>query len=277
VGRVGGEGAGTIATPRCGGLFLLVSDLARPRVTRHDGVMQERSRRLLSLGRSLVIACVLAGCATQGGGRAPASAMPSPRSKSDADDPDRAYYLQARTALDRKDATAAKAIDWRRFRRGSLLAGNALDWELSRKLREALESNDPARILAAARDALKIDAAYTRAHVIASNILREQGQVAESDLHGVFIKGILDSIVAAGDGRSFDTAFTVFHVHEEYDLTNAAGLKVVSQALQMHGGHAYDVLTVERARSPDGKTRDMFFEISEILSREGPPGAAGGL
>ncbi len=55
-------------------------------------------------------------------------------------------------------------------------------------------------------------------------------------------RGLVESVLASGDGKSPQTAFTVISVGEEYAILRALNLRVESQALIE--GHI-DALTVE--------------------------------
>jgi hypothetical protein len=220
-----------------------------------------------------------AGCASGGQPAATptpvgaASAPPASRAapaSSPADAADVQYFQDNAAVWQRGDLAAVRAIDFRRFRRGSMLATvPTSDHELDMELKKGIESHDDEKVLAAARATVSQNAAYIRGHVVASNVLRKQGKNDQADIHRAFVKGMFDSIMASGDGKTKTTAFTVYSVREEYDLAMALELDVLGQALQQDGGRVYDVLTVR----PDSKeksvlTREMFFDITELYAQE---------
>jgi hypothetical protein len=218
-------------------------------------------------GSLVVLIVALFGCATASTSATPAPARSTAARSPASQDPDALYYQQARDALKTHDPDAAGVIDFKRFRRGSLLGGAPImgaDVELKR----AIASNDEARILAAAQAMLADNAANLRAHIVASNVLHKQGKEQESKFHGVFIKGILDSIVASGDGKSAATAFTVFNVPEEYCLVQAVGLQVLRQSLHHEGSRVFDVLSVRRGNDASAPSRDLYFDITELFAEE---------
>jgi hypothetical protein len=70
---------------------------------------------------------------------------------------------------------------------------------------------------------------------------------------------LVDSIVRQGDGKSFETAFQVISVDEEYAVLAVFGLVRVEQSLVEHGGSEFDVLTVRSRKS--GNEFQLFFNI----------------
>jgi hypothetical protein len=229
----------------------------------------------------LLVSLAALGCATAA--TKPAPAAPStgapfdepgtmPGASTD-EDPDVEYYRQARRPLAMHDVKAARALDFKRFRRGSMLIKSApSDAVLDDPLNEAMQTGDDARVLHAAHLALVRDCAYIRGHIVAGNLKRKQGDIAEADLHRAYATGLLDSIVASGDGKTAATAFVVFHVREEYELMRASGFRVLRQALHDEGGRTYDVLTVEpeaRAKSAAAAPeRTVYFDITELFAQE---------
>jgi hypothetical protein len=222
-----------------------------------------RARLVLALGFG-------AGCA--GGGHpttVPATtAAASPASSADAADVQ--YYRDSADLWQRGDVAAVRAIDFRRFRRGAMLAPQPKsDHGLDVQLKEGIASHDDEKILAAARATLSQNAAYIRGHVVASNVLQKQGKNAQAEIHRAFVKGMFDSIMASGDGKTMTTAFTVYSVREEYDLAMALELDVLGQALQEDSDRVYDILTVRSAtREKSAPTREMFFDITELHAHE---------
>src|SRR5262245_24672571 len=69
------------------------------------------------------------------------------------------------------------------------------------------------------------------AHLINATALKELGRVAESQHHVRWFRGLVDSILASGDGRTPQTAFVVISVLEEYSLLRALRLRPTSQSL----------------------------------------------
>jgi hypothetical protein len=77
--------------------------------------------------------------------------------------------------------------------------------------------------------------------------------------HRTFAKGLIDAILATGDGQNYDTAFIAISVPEEYTLLRLMRLKPAGQALQQHQGHWFDVFDVDHAQT--GEPRKLYFNI----------------
>jgi hypothetical protein len=188
---------------------------------------------------------------------------------------DIAYYRQASQLLVANNLAAAKAIDFARFRRGSMLLSHGGGPTAEGELRPAVESGDLAAIRKAATAILAEDAAHLQAHIILWNLDRDAGHQADADLHDAFIAGMFQSILASGDGRGCGTAFVVYFIREEYDLVRAMGGQSQGQSLHHQGPRSFDILHV---KTKSGAERDVYFDITEPFAEEGKlfglPGAA---
>ena len=70
-----------------------------------------------------------------------------------------------------------------------------------------------------------------RVHYYLGISLENLGLEVESKDHFRWVKGLMDDLVASGDGESPETAYEVISVSEEYDAIYFFGLKKKSQAL----------------------------------------------
>jgi len=168
--------------------------------------------------------------------------------------------------MEDQDLAGARAIDFARFRHGSMQLHHAMDPGGGKDLRSALKSGDLAATRKAATAILAEDASHLGAHIILMNLEQDAGHKTGAELHDTFIAGMLRSILASGDGRGYRTAFRVYFVREEYDLIRALGGQVLGQALGHQEGKSYDILQV---KTKSGATRDVFFEITELFAEEG--------
>lgn len=90
------------------------------------------------------------------------------------------------------------------------------------------------------------------------------GRDAEASFHRNVAIALLASIIHTGDGRAFDSAWTVFRVKEEYEVLKARGYLVEQQSLTTHNGHTFDVL---HARAVKGDTQvDWYFDVTELFA-----------
>jgi hypothetical protein len=90
------------------------------------------------------------------------------------------------------------------------------------------------------------------AHAVAASLAERMKDANRFVLHRAFERGLLASILDSGDGRSFQTAWKVVTVAEEY---------VVLTNLQLHGG-------VQTLVERDGHHYDVHTFRDETLGRE---------
>jgi hypothetical protein len=197
---------------------------------------------------------------------APPSAKPAlarPPSRPAAEDV--AYYRAMSQRVEQKDLAAVKAIEFARFRRGSMLLSHGGGSAGEGAFRSAVASGDLAAVRKAATAVLADDAAHIGAHIVLMNLDREASHPAEADLHDACVAGLFHSILASGDGRGYGTAFVVYFIREEYDLVRALGGQVQSQSLSHQGPRSFDILHV---KTKSGATRDVYFDITEPFAEE---------
>lgn len=77
---------------------------------------------------------------------------------------------------------------------------------------------------------------------VAAIALTELGRSGEAEEHAVWYRGLIESILASGDGEAPETAYQVISVGEEYAMLRAFNLTLESQSL-VEG--RIDALTVE--------------------------------
>jgi tetratricopeptide (TPR) repeat protein len=70
--------------------------------------------------------------------------------------------------------------------------------------------------------------------------------------------GLVESIIATGDGRGYKTAFVVVSTSNEYALLHYFGLGSQGQSLQHHDGHSFDVL---KTINEYEEQQDIYFMI----------------
>lgn len=128
---------------------------------------------------------------------------------------------------------------------------------------QGLQGKDDEDALKAARAQVEslLEANYLNGehHLFAAFLCHRLGDKDRERFHQTFMTGLLKSILASGDGRSYETAFRVIAVQEEYALMKALGLKPHRQELHPHEGHFFDV---HRLRHPEtGEEGAIFFNI----------------
>lgn len=70
-----------------------------------------------------------------------------------------------------------------------------------------------------------------RIHMYRSIAFKKLSNMQQSELHAKWFSGLVDSVMASGDGRSPESAFVTISVEEEYDVLTALQLKAKSQDL----------------------------------------------
>ena len=134
-------------------------------------------------------------------------------------------------------------------RRAMFIAANAHDW---------------ATVLAKANKVLDENYTDGMAHHSAAAADFSLGHRDEGAKEAAMAEGIFQSI-RTGDGLSFEHAFTVISVAEEYDLLATMGVDLDQQALSNNDGHVYDVMTVH---DDSGKTVVYYFNIDREWAAE---------
>jgi len=100
------------------------------------------------------------------------------------------------------------------------------------------------------------------AHSLASVILAELGDREKALYHREFARGIFNSILQSGNGQSFEKAFKVVDICEEFFIINAYDLKYISKVSLEHDGHAYDVIKYYKTKT--GASGKIHFNIDYI-------------
>ena len=70
--------------------------------------------------------------------------------------------------------------------------------------------------------------------------------------------GIIESILATGNGRNYDSAYVVMSPNDEYDILNYIGRQSRGQALHKSDGHSYDILDTINENEEE---KDIYFNI----------------
>jgi hypothetical protein len=103
---------------------------------------------------------------------------------------------------------------------------------------------------------------YIDGHYILGTCYSRLGQTELADRHIALARGLIGAIIASGDGKTPETAYTVIAVSEEYTILSVRGLKKMQQALVNKGDHAYDVMTVE---NKTGAKEQVYFNVDRVM------------
>jgi hypothetical protein len=98
------------------------------------------------------------------------------------------------------------------------------------------------------------------AHVLRAIALDHSGRADEGDHHRSWARGLFESVLASGDGKTPETAYQVIAVFEEYSMLRLFGYEVKGQALTRGGIDAISVVA-------DGDPRTVFFDPAVSFMR----------
>jgi hypothetical protein len=154
------------------------------------------------------------------------------------------------------------------YTESSTYAPYAYDDELETALKSALAEEDWDAALHALQGLLANNYLNIDAHILAAALHGKQGDEEKANHHRQFGRGLLESIFHSGNGRSFETAWTVISIAEEYAVCKALGIfQPGDQRLVEHEGHFYDVLTVNHPRT--GEALQLYFNVDIPLEWSG--------
>ena len=133
------------------------------------------------------------------------------------------------------------------------------------QMMKAMTADDCGRALESSERVLKSSFINLLAHLVRSECLSKEGELARAAREDTIISGLRDSIFLSGDGTSAKTAFVVVTLDEERFVLSAKGLEETQQALIQDDGHSYDLIEGE---SKDGAKAAVYFQIDAITAAE---------
>ncbi|MBX3044373.1 MAG: DUF4919 domain-containing protein [Candidatus Kapabacteria bacterium] len=137
----------------------------------------------------------------------------------------------------------------------------------ARTLKDLLRnrSNDFGRLNNLCKFVLRLDPFWIDALYILSISSEMLGDLETSEYAVYKHTMLLRTILQSGDGRSYQSAFTILSISDEYSLLNALGLKFKEQALMHNDGKPYDYLAVE----PDDELEieGLYFNIELFFGK----------
>ncbi len=95
-------------------------------------------------------------------------------------------------------------------------------------------------------------------------ILKNLGNLEESDLIYVKIRGLLDAIYRSGDGLSEETAYWVISVRDEYTILDMGEYTSVGQSLLSSKWGPIDYLKLEKNKD---NVKGLYFNISFFFGK----------
>ncbi|MGD0893490.1 MAG: DUF4919 domain-containing protein [Terracidiphilus sp.] len=105
------------------------------------------------------------------------------------------------------------------------------------------------------------------AHFVAFIANRELGATDKADFHRTVFRGLVDSIIHPGDGKSTEKAWVVINVDEEYVILRVLGFRPSGQSLINKDGHSYDEMKVKNVE--DGTEQTFYFNVDISMKHFG--------
>jgi hypothetical protein len=140
---------------------------------------------------------------------------------------------------------------------------------LENEMLDAYRRADCAAVLAKAESIVAVDFVHLDAHLLAGLCQGKLGNDEAMRSERRIARGLIDSILHSGDGKSEETAFAVVQIAEEYSVLRVLGLRPSNQALVHAQGHSYD--RFDAKSSDTGQEVVVFFNIDRplaVLERE---------
>jgi len=99
-------------------------------------------------------------------------------------------------------------------------------------------------------------------HLVSGRCYEDAGDAGKAEYHRAIARGLMESILSSGDGKSMKTAYVVVTVTEEYDAMRALHLRLKQQSLAQDNGHSYDAMQVTTGA---GAAATVYFQIDRPM------------
>jgi len=139
--------------------------------------------------------------------------------------------------------------------------------EAEHGMSKALGSKNFSEALKDAETVLASEYVNIDAHFVEYIANREMGEADKAEFHHAVFRGLVDSILKSGDGKSTDKAWVVINVHEEYVVLRVLGYRPGEQSLLNKDGHAYDEMKVKNV--DDGTEATFYFNVDISMKHLG--------
>jgi len=128
------------------------------------------------------------------------------------------------------------------------------------QMNQAFAMLDHAGAATAAEIVLRKKFVDIAAHRIAAMSYAELEKKDKSEFHNKIYRGLIDSVLASGDGSSPEKAYVVIATDEEYEVLDHLKVRSDKQALLMQKGEHFDRLDgIDKATK---KTKTLYFNVS---------------
>jgi hypothetical protein len=128
---------------------------------------------------------------------------------------------------------------------------------------DAANAEDCPKAITFSEALLKADYTYPLVHLVRAVCFDKQGNAAHAQLEGAIFKGLTNSILASGDGKSTATAYVVVTMAEERFVLMHFDLDEKLQALVTEGGHNYD--RIDGVNEKTGAKESLYFNVDAMF------------
>jgi hypothetical protein len=111
---------------------------------------------------------------------------------------------------------------------------------LKQEMYAALNAEDYETTLELVQQILETNYVSMDTHLAALLAYEGLGETEQAEFHRYVLDGLIDSVLASGDGTSPETAFVVIFVEEEYAILSVLGIERGGQSLVEEDGHRFD-------------------------------------
>ncbi|MGQ9849069.1 MAG: DUF4919 domain-containing protein [Aggregatilineaceae bacterium] len=118
-------------------------------------------------------------------------------------------------------------------------------------MNEALRIGDLDGAMVATQKLLDRDYLDIMAHMVADYIYTSRDDTERALYHRAIARGLIDAVLATGNGNDFHTAFIVINTLEEYVILRVLGFVLLQQEFVEHEGHYFDVLVAQHQQTGD--------------------------
>ena len=128
----------------------------------------------------------------------------------------------------------------------------------------AFQAKDCAKVVSVSDQMLKIDYTLVSVHLMRADCFKQMGDSVRSAHEEAIGKGLAQSLLHSGDGKSIETAYAVVTMAEERFVLNALGLKEERQSLLNHDGHMYDL--IQGPNENTGGPTSALFNVDALFA-----------
>lgn len=127
----------------------------------------------------------------------------------------------------------------------------------------AVNSRDCAKVIELSPQIQQADYTYPLLHVVRANCFHQMGETDNANRERDIFRGLSQSILSSGDGKTTATAYVVVTMAEERYVVAAQELEEHAQALVNAAGRNFD--RIDGADTRTGENRTVYFNIDAFF------------